>query len=112
VVSPLAFVGAVNSVPDVHAGHIETSLMLAIAPAMVTMSRLNGLDFSTDWTHLRAVVSTRGVSLPWNSDDRNVACHGILGDPRGATATDGATYLSRIVAGIWTAHDILWTWSQ
>ena len=75
---------------DAHAGRFETSLMLAIAPALVGSARPVG---STD-SLARLLPLLRGHGV------RAVSPSGVLGDARGASAADGASYLSELVADL------------
>jgi mycofactocin system creatininase family protein len=76
---------------DAHAGHAETSIMLALAP---------------DRVHLE--VAARGASepierlLPRLRRDgvRAVSPNGVLGDPQGACAPDGQRLLAGAVADL------------
>jgi mycofactocin system creatininase family protein len=76
---------------DSHAGRTETSLMLLLAPASVDMNR--AVIGNTE--HLRAIlpsIAARGV--------REVSPSGILGNPTGATATEGAALLDAMVTDV------------
>ena len=81
---------------DAHAGETETSMMLAIAPALVRMTRAEAgrpepiVDLIDD---LRA----NGV--------RAVSPNGVLGDPRQATANHGKTLLTRMIIELVAAVD-------
>jgi creatinine amidohydrolase len=73
---------------DLHAGRTETSLMLAIAPDRVRLDRARpgdrrGLD------ELLPLLRAGGV--------RSVSANGVLGDPTGASADEGALRLDRAV---------------
>lgn len=73
---------------DAHAGHAETSLLLAIAPATVrTECAVAGNTASIEslWPALR----TGGVSA--------VSPNGVLGDPSAASAEDGRRMLAALV---------------
>jgi creatinine amidohydrolase len=81
---------------DAHAGHTETSLMLAIAPRRVRLDaaaagRLEPVG------ELAAVLRTDGV--------RAVSPNGVLGDPAGASATHGRVLLTRMVVDLVAAVD-------
>lgn len=70
---------------DAHAGHLETSLMLAIAPERVHLPRAqagNGGPLAELMPALRA----EGV--------RAVSANGVLGDPTRASAEDGGALLA------------------
>jgi len=69
---------------DLHAGRIETSMMLAIDPGLVRLERAAaGADTSID--DLRA----RGV--------RAVSSNGVLGDPNGASGGEGERFITAFV---------------
>lgn len=69
---------------DLHAGRIETSLMLAIDPGLVRL-QLAEPGPHTDIAELRA----RGV--------RAVSPSGVLGDPSGASGSEGERFIQRFV---------------
>jgi len=76
---------------DAHAGRTETSVMLALAPGDVLMAAAAPGDtrpIGTIMPELRA----RGV--------RAVSPNGVLGDPSGACAEEGARLLAALVAGL------------
>lgn len=69
---------------DLHAGRIETSMMLAIDPGLVRLElAIAGPDVSVD--ELRA----RGV--------RAVSSSGVLGDPDGASGGEGERFITAFV---------------
>jgi len=75
---------------DAHAGRVETSLLLALAPHLVGSAREPGNvePLATLMPRLR----TEGV--------RGVAPNGILGDPRGASADEGRELLAAATADL------------
>jgi creatinine amidohydrolase len=75
---------------DVHAGRIETSLMLAIAPDLVGDRRPAGP--SEPLATLLPTLRERGI--------RAVSPNGVLGDARGATAEEGRALLAGLVADL------------
>lgn len=81
---------------DAHAGETETSMMLAIAPALVRMTRAEAgrpepiVDLIDD---LRA------------DGMRVVSPNGVLGDPRQATASHGKALLTRLIIDLVAAVD-------
>ena len=81
---------------DAHAGETETSMMLAIAPALVRMTRAEAgrteplVDLIDD---LRA------------SGVRAVSPNGVLGDPRQATINHGKALLTRMIIDLVAAVD-------
>lgn len=78
---------------DAHAGHVETSLMLAIAPPLVHMDRAR-LGNVEPLAELATRLTTTGV--------RSVSPNGVLGDPRNATADEGHRFLSHLVSDLVT----------
>ncbi|MGZ4726076.1 MAG: mycofactocin biosynthesis peptidyl-dipeptidase MftE, partial [Ilumatobacteraceae bacterium] len=73
---------------DAHAGETETSMMLAIAPALVRMRRAEA-GRPEPLVDLIDELRAEGV--------RAVSPNGILGDPRGATVGHGKALLTRLV---------------
>jgi creatinine amidohydrolase len=84
--------------PDAHAGRVETSIMLALAPEDV-------------WLHAAAAGETR--PLPEIMADlrahgvRQVSPNGVLGDPAGASAAEGTALLDLLVADLAATIDRL-----
>jgi mycofactocin system creatininase family protein len=69
---------------DLHAGRVETSMMLAIDPGLVRLElAVAGVDASIE------ELRERGV--------RAVSPTGVLGDPAGATGTEGESLINRFV---------------
>jgi creatinine amidohydrolase len=84
---------------DAHAGRVETSLMLALAPDLVRDERPVGATQPID--ELMPRLRENGVAA--------VSPNGVLGDARDATADDGHRLLERFVAEIdallhWTSN--------
>ena len=76
---------------DLHAGRIETSMMLAIDPGLVRLERaVAGPDASID------ELRERGV--------RSVSPTGVLGDPDGASGGEGERFIAAFVDDL--AHRI------
>lgn len=76
---------------DAHAGRTETSIMLAIAPHLVDMSRAvagNTNSLSEIMDDIRA------------SGIKGVSESGVLGDPRGATDDEGQQLLTEMIADL------------
>lgn len=65
---------------DAHAGHVETAVMLALAPERVRMARARAGD-TRPLRETIAAVRSGGVEM--------VSPNGVLGDPRGASAAEG-----------------------
>lgn len=95
--SALSTVRVDSTVPEVHAGMRETSLMLALAPADVRMDQLPesiAMDES-DRDNINRLILNRGTTWPWTSDDPRIARMGITGDdPRLASAELGESIIA------------------
>jgi creatinine amidohydrolase len=81
---------------DAHAGHTETSLILAIAPELVRLDRAESgrVEHVTDLIEELRAVGVLGVSP-----------NGVLGDPRGASAAHGRSLLTRLTIDLVAAVD-------
>jgi creatinine amidohydrolase len=73
---------------DAHAGLTETSLMLAVAPAMVPTERAQAGNPQL-FRQLIGAPRSHGVA--------GVSPNGVLGDPAGAPAAHGEAILERAV---------------
>ena len=71
---------------DAHAGRMETSLMLALAPARVQLARAQP-GVTAPLHELLPQLTVSGV--------REVSPNGVLGDPAGASAREGRSLLRR-----------------
>jgi mycofactocin precursor peptide peptidase len=81
---------------DAHAGRIETSIMLALRPDAVRLERAargNAARLAELWPALRE----GGVAA--------VSPNGVLGDPAGASASEGRRLLAEAVAALDAAVD-------
>ncbi len=76
---------------DAHAGHAETSLMLAIAPELVRMDEAQ-VGATEPVTVLLPALRAGGV--------RAVSPNGVLGDPTRATAEHGRELLADLVSSL------------
>lgn len=79
---------------DAHAGHTETSLLLAIAPDAVRME-LAEVGVTTPLTNIVNELRLHGVA--------SVSPNGVLGDPRTASAAHGHVLLTLLTAQL-TGH--------
>lgn len=79
----------VPTLPDVHGGRIETSLMLAIAPSLVRTDRIAQLKAAPDVEAIRKTILDPAVSWAWTTDDKRIADNGVIGEARAATAEFG-----------------------
>lgn len=73
---------------DAHAGRTETSLLLHLDPTAVRLDRVE-VGATGPLAELLPVMRTGGV--------RAVSPNGVLGDPTGASAAEGAALFERIV---------------
>jgi mycofactocin precursor peptide peptidase len=85
---------------DAHAGRFETSVMLALAPDEVRVAAAAPGE-RRPLAEIMPALRARGV--------RAVSPNGVLGDPSGASAAEGARLLDRLVAGLDKALDELLT---
>jgi creatinine amidohydrolase len=88
--STLAAAG-IGLVPDAHAGRVETSLMLALAPGDVRLGEAAAGE-TRPLTEIMAGLRAGGV--------RPVSQNGVLGDPAGASAAEGERLLALLVADL------------
>lgn len=81
----------------IHAGFVETSLMLALDPARVRMERAR--DFRSAWAGLEAPLAPGSGAAPaWQAQDLHPA--GAVGDAAAATAEAGAALLDHAAAQV------------
>jgi len=73
---------------DAHAGRTESSLMLHLAPHLVRIERAEAGE-TRPWSELAERIVSGGVVA--------VSPNGVLGDPAGATAEEGARLLDEMV---------------
>ncbi len=78
---------------DAHAGRVETSLVLAIAPDLVRRARAEPGNTASSLADLMPALRAGGV--------RQVAPNGVLGDPSGANAVEGERLLAGMVDDAW-----------
>jgi creatinine amidohydrolase len=78
-------------VPDAHAGRVETSMMLALAPGDVRLGDAAAGE-TRPLTQIMAGLRAGGV--------RRVSPNGVLGDPAGASAAEGEALLGLLVADL------------
>jgi creatinine amidohydrolase len=83
---------------DAHAGHAETSLLLALDPRAVREDRVEA-GATEPLAELMPALRTGGV--------RAVSANGVLGDPTGASAEEGEQIFDALVADLAaTLHDL------
>jgi creatinine amidohydrolase len=81
---------------DAHAGRTETSLLLHLAPEVVMLDRAEAGN-PAPLADLMAGLRAGGV--------RRVAPNGVLGDPAGASAAEGAARFERLADDLCAAFD-------
>ncbi|HEY2430822.1 MAG TPA: mycofactocin biosynthesis peptidyl-dipeptidase MftE [Acidimicrobiales bacterium] len=81
---------------DAHAGRSETSLVLALAPDAVGLSAAAPGD-TRPLAEVAPLLRRRGVAA--------VSANGVLGDPTGASATEGHRLLEELVSDLTDAVD-------
>jgi len=96
---PAGLITAEQQALDIHAGFIETSVMLAIAPESVKMQKAADFhnaqgDMAQEFTWLRAYGKH---AFGWIMDDLNA--QGAAGDARKAEAATGKKILDHAAAG-------------
>jgi mycofactocin precursor peptide peptidase len=89
---PSVLAGAgIGLVPDAHAGRVETSMMLALAPGDVRLAAAAPGE-TRPLSEIMPGLRAGGV--------RQVSPNGVLGDPAGASAAEGESLLSLLIAGL------------
>jgi creatinine amidohydrolase len=101
ILHPTSWVDACSTsgVPEIHGGKIETSMMLAAAPALVRRDQIAKLKAPLRAEAVRGTILDPGVTWPWTTDERHIADMGVIGDAKSASAEFGAQLLDRIVEG-------------
>lgn len=79
---------------DSHAGRTETSILLHTDPGCVRTDRIEA-GSTRRWREIGATVMEQGLAA--------VTPNGVLGDPRGASAEEGAVIFDRLVDDLCTA---------
>lgn len=87
----VSWVACATESVDLHAGRTETSLMLHLRPDDVRVARAEAGN-----------TGTLEQLLPWMMQGgiRAVSANGVLGDPAGASAQEGALVLESMVADV------------
>ena len=82
--------------PDIHAGRTETSAMLALSPTLVKMEKIVSgplLDLD-DVSHEKSAF-----------DMQMISGNGVLGDPNGASASEGSAIMGALTDSMLRAFD-------
>jgi len=98
VLHPAAWVevDANSSIPEIHGGKNETSMMLAVAPHLVRQDQIAQLKKSPSAEVIRETILSPGVTWPWSTDDRRIADMGVIGEAQAATAEFGKKILDHV----------------
>ena len=81
---------------EIHGGKDETSVMLAVAPALVRRDSFGKIKPAKNGNAVQALILDPAVSWPWNSDDVRLGDQGVIGDVEGASAEMGDAILKRV----------------
>ncbi|SDO76315.1 creatinine amidohydrolase [Phyllobacterium sp. YR620] len=97
---PEGFISPDEKALDIHGGFIETSVMLALYPRYVDMTKAGTFDsrqrqFAKDYRHLRAYGPH---AFGWKMSDLNP--QGVAGDAARATAAAGEAIIAHRVKGL------------
>lgn len=87
----VAWVACATENIDLHAGRTETSLMLHLQPGNVRL-HLAEAGNTAPLGEILEPMLTGGV--------RAVSANGVLGDPEGASASEGAAILDELISGV------------
>jgi creatinine amidohydrolase len=87
----VTWVACATELVDLHAGRTETSLMLHLRPGDVRLDRAEAGNTGT-LEQLLPLMMAGGIKA--------VSANGVLGDPAGATAEEGAAVLAAMVADV------------
>ena len=88
---------------DIHGGEAETSIMLAIRPDLVDMSKAQ--DYASGQSELKAKNKFLGfhsspATISWMAEDLNPL--GVVGDASASNAADGQAMIDAMVEGFCT----------
>ena len=88
---------------DIHGGEAETSIMLAIRPDLVDMSKAQ--DYASSQSELKAKNKFLGfhsspATISWMAEDLNPL--GVVGDASASNAADGQAMIDAMVEGFCT----------
>jgi creatinine amidohydrolase len=104
VIHPLVLSGMEGACvfPDIHAGEIETSLMLVFAPHLVRRDSIAALNKRPDKNAIESLILDLGVSWPWSSGERAIADQGVTGDPSAASVEFGQRVIESLLGNVRT----------
>jgi creatinine amidohydrolase len=98
VLHPAAWVESdpTATVPEIHAGKNETSMMLTIAPHLVRREHIARLNTSSTGDAVRTTILDQAVTWPWTTRDQQIAAMGVIGNPKAASAEFGERLLNQV----------------
>jgi len=98
VLHPAAWVESdpTATVPEIHAGKNETSMMLTIAPHLVRREHIAQLNASSTGDAVRTTILDQAVTWPWTTRDQQIADMGVIGNPKAASAEFGERLLNQV----------------
>jgi creatinine amidohydrolase len=98
VLHPAAWVESdpTATVPEIHAGKNETSMMLTIAPHLVRREHIAQLNTSSTGDAVRTTILDQAVTWPWTTRDQQIADMGVIGNPKAASAEFGERLLNQV----------------
>jgi creatinine amidohydrolase len=83
------------TMPEIHGGKNETSMMLAIRPDLVRLDRIAELKSPPSGETVRRTVLDPAVTWPWTTDDKRIADMGVMGSAPDASAEFGQRLFER-----------------
>ena len=86
------------TVPEVHAGKSETSVMLVLAPELVRMDRLENYPSAQFGSEIGRLILDRGVTWAWSSCEPGIGTDGTIGDAREASRELGLEIIENAIA--------------
>ena len=87
-------------ITDIHGGNAETSLMLALRPDLVDMTKAEDFDshqLALKAEHRHLGLHSSDANIAWLAEDLNPA--GVVGDASAASAENGEREIASIVDG-------------
>jgi creatinine amidohydrolase/Fe(II)-dependent formamide hydrolase-like protein len=87
-----------GGVAEIHGGKNETSIMLALAPHLVRRERIAPGGKIENPKIVEERILDLSVTWPWSSGDARLSAHGVIGDPREATAEFGEGLIETVVS--------------
>jgi creatinine amidohydrolase/Fe(II)-dependent formamide hydrolase-like protein len=85
------------TVPEIHGGKNETSMMLAAAPHLVRRDQIAQLKNEPNANAVRNTIVDPAVTWPWTTNDKGLADMGVIGDARAASAEFGMKIFDHVV---------------